>query len=52
MPEKIWVHGMKNLAFVKMVYNTPGQDGITVSMFLDCMQKKDEFMEYIDGIYE
>ena len=42
----------EKLGFRKMVYNTPGQDGITVSMFLDCMQKKDEFMEYIDSIYE
>ena len=42
----------EKLGFRKMVYNTPGQDGVTVSMFLDCMQKKDEFTEYIDSIYE
>lgn len=30
----------EKLGFRKMVYNTPGQDGVTVSMFLDCMQKK------------
>ena len=42
----------EKLGFRKMVYNTPGQDGVTVSMFLDCMQKKEEFTEYIDSIYE
>lgn len=42
----------EKLGFRKMLYNTPGQDGVTVSMFLDCMQQKDEFMEYIDSIYE
>ena len=42
----------EKLGFRKMVNNTPGQDGVTVSMFLDCMQQKDEFMEYMDSIYE
>ena len=42
----------EELGFRKMVHNTPGQDGVTVSMFLDCMQQKEEFIEYIDSIYE
>ena len=42
----------EKLGFRKMVCNTPGQNGVTVSMFLDCMQHKEEFMEYIDSIYE
>ena len=42
----------EKLGFRKMVNNTPGQDGVTVSMFFDCMQHKDTFVKYIDSICE
>ena len=42
----------EKLGFRKMITNTPGQDGVTVSMFFDYMQQKDEFMKYMDSIYE
>lgn len=42
----------EKLGFCKMVNNTPGQDGITVSMFFDCMQHEDAFAQYIESIYE
>ena len=42
----------EKLGFRKMITNTLGQDGVTVSMFFDCMQQKDEFMKYMNSIYE
>ncbi len=38
--------------FKKMKENTPGQDGVTIAMYYDCMKFSEELIEYMQEICE
>lgn len=38
----------KSLGFKELMSNTPGQDGVTVAMYFDCMNFSDELKAYVN----
>lgn len=40
----------QNLGFKELAKNTPGQDGVTVAMYFDCMNFSDELKTYVNKL--
>lgn len=42
----------KKIGFVDLKENTPGQEGVTIAMYFDCMKFSDELKSYSEELFE